>query len=90
MAITTILVSGSTAANSADQMVESGAIVNLLATGSGSLTVCMKTAAGTYRPIGSLSGVSDEKSGASVQGPMTFKVFRSDGQTVGCDLDDGT
>lgn len=90
MAITTILASGSTAASSADQTVASGAIVNLLVTGAGSVTVEMKNAAGTYRSIGTLTGTSDAKSGASITGPMTFRVTRSLGQTCGCDVDDGT
>lgn len=90
MAITEILASGSTAASSSDVTVASGAIVNLLVTGAGTVVVEMKNSSGTYRSIGSLTGSSDAKSGASITGPMTFRVTRSIGQTAGCDMDDGT
>lgn len=89
MAITNILASADTAASSADQTVASGAIVTLLASGSGSVSVEMKTAAGTYRPIGTLTATSDHKSGAQITGPITFRVTRNAGQTAGCDKDDG-
>lgn len=86
MAITNILASGSTAATSSDQTVAAGASVNLLVTGTGAVTVEMKNAGGTYRSIGSLSGASDAKSGASIVGPITYRVRRSAGQTAGCDV----
>lgn len=90
MAITEILASGSTAGSSSDQVVASGAIVTLLVSGSGSVSVEMKTSAGTYRSIGSLTATSDAKSGGQITGPITFRVTRSAGQTVACDVDNGT
>ena len=89
MASTEILASGSTAASSSDQTVASGAIVTLLAKGSGSVTVEMKNADGNYRPIGTLSATSNERSGGQITGPITFRVTRNAGQTAGCDMDTG-
>lgn len=90
MAITEILATASTAASSSDQAVASGAIVTLLVKGSGSVAVEMKNADGNYRPIGTLTATSDARSGGQITGPITFRVTRSVGQSVGCDKDDGT
>lgn len=86
MAATSILASGSTAASSADQTLAAGATGTLLINGSGSLAVEMKTAAGGYRNIGSLSALSNAESAKQLTGPIVFRVTRSIGQTAGCDL----
>lgn len=82
-----ILASGSTAASSSDVTLLAGETVTLLVTGSGSVIVELKTAAGTYRSIGSLSATSDENSAGQLDGPLTFRVTRNAGQTAGCDMD---
>lgn len=86
MALSSLLASGTTAANSADVVLADGSSATLIVRDVGRVLVEIKNASGTYQLVGDIR--SDSNVAKQISGPVTFRIRREVSLTsVGVDID---